>query len=492
MRYLLWLSIVACVGLYICGPIFDPDLWWHITVGRWILANGEVPSQDYWNLFAAGAPWKAYSWLVELVFAFVSNNFGEVGLLILKYFLAVSLSAVFAISFSLVAKDWFFGSLLGFYSVIASFNNFTLRPQSFVWIYFSLLIALCYLIRREGLNLKKGLALVLLFSLWANTHLTAVLGIFTIICLLFEVGKSKVFFQALILSFLGTLITPYFGSEWLTFFSKASHPVQFSMIAEFTPATIMMYSTGFLIVALVWLLIFAFYRPRSLPVLHYFWAFSFAIAGLIAVKFIPFSVLALLTVVADFWYREKKDRSVLGKLPEGIEKLRKLFNWFPKEGLTFIFIAFCIIFILKTWREPRPYKVNLENAVGFILEKKLPKPIMNGFAHGGYLMYRLSDKQGNLKDKVSIDGRTNVNPPEIWQAYLDTLRGRANWKEYIERVNPKTILWTAESPLNAILKETGSWCRIAQFGSQKSGYVVIITKNFFESNKDKLSDLACL
>ena len=74
MRIVLWLSALIAVGLYIAGPLVDPDLWWHITAGRWMIAHGEVPTVDYWNMFGVGKPWRAYSWSVEVIFAAVEGN----------------------------------------------------------------------------------------------------------------------------------------------------------------------------------------------------------------------------------------------------------------------------------------------------------------------------------------------------------------------------------------------------------------------------------
>ena len=46
---------------------------------------------------------------------------------------------------------------------------------------------------------------------------------------------------------LGTLVTPYFGAEWIVFFSKTSHPLLHSEIIEFGPATILDAPVGMLL-----------------------------------------------------------------------------------------------------------------------------------------------------------------------------------------------------------------------------------------------------
>lgn len=43
------------------SPIEDPDLFWHIVIGRWILDHGAVPQVEHWNYFGLGQTFRAYS-----------------------------------------------------------------------------------------------------------------------------------------------------------------------------------------------------------------------------------------------------------------------------------------------------------------------------------------------------------------------------------------------------------------------------------------------
>ena len=70
MKLVLYFCTLFLIATYVCTPIVDPDLWWHIVVGRWILAEKAVPTQDYWNLFGYGKPWIAYSWFSEVFVCF--------------------------------------------------------------------------------------------------------------------------------------------------------------------------------------------------------------------------------------------------------------------------------------------------------------------------------------------------------------------------------------------------------------------------------------
>ena len=49
--------------------LHDPDTYWHLKVGEWILANGAIPQVDHFSHTMKGAPWHSHEWLAELVFA---------------------------------------------------------------------------------------------------------------------------------------------------------------------------------------------------------------------------------------------------------------------------------------------------------------------------------------------------------------------------------------------------------------------------------------
>ena len=58
----------------------DPDTYWHIVVGQWILAHG-FPHADPFSFTFAGKPWIAKEWLSQLLYfgAFHGGMAGDGG-----------------------------------------------------------------------------------------------------------------------------------------------------------------------------------------------------------------------------------------------------------------------------------------------------------------------------------------------------------------------------------------------------------------------------
>ena len=60
----------------------DCDTGWHIRTGEWILANGWVPVKDIFSFSKPGAPWFAWEWLSDVLFARI-NAVGGLQLLVM-------------------------------------------------------------------------------------------------------------------------------------------------------------------------------------------------------------------------------------------------------------------------------------------------------------------------------------------------------------------------------------------------------------------------
>ena len=106
-------------------------------------------------------------------------------------------------------------------------------------------------------------------------------------------------------------------------------------------------------------------------------------------------------------------------------------------------------------------------------------------------MWRFSDDKGIPKHKVSIDGRTNVTPHEIFEKFSAAYYGKTSWREYLEAYEPETILWRVESSLTSILLERNEWCHVYGDLSADSGHVVFIRQDKWKEGFQSLPSVNC-
>src|ERR1051325_8040760 len=58
----------------------DPDTYWHIVLGRWIIDHAAVPRHDLFSFTMQGAPFVPFEWLAEVAIAAIHDHLGWAGL----------------------------------------------------------------------------------------------------------------------------------------------------------------------------------------------------------------------------------------------------------------------------------------------------------------------------------------------------------------------------------------------------------------------------
>ncbi|MGH2346592.1 MAG: hypothetical protein ACRDG4_15310, partial [Chloroflexota bacterium] len=63
---------IACTLLAVFAlgakPVIDPDFWWHLATGKYMVTHHVIPKHDVFSLTARGHRWITHEWLTELLF----------------------------------------------------------------------------------------------------------------------------------------------------------------------------------------------------------------------------------------------------------------------------------------------------------------------------------------------------------------------------------------------------------------------------------------
>src|SRR5918992_3579861 len=81
-RALIWALVYSIPAFQAMLPVEDPDLWWHLRTGLWIIEHGHVPMEDPFSSYGMGKTWIAYSWLFELIVYVLYTSLGLVGIVL--------------------------------------------------------------------------------------------------------------------------------------------------------------------------------------------------------------------------------------------------------------------------------------------------------------------------------------------------------------------------------------------------------------------------
>jgi len=83
LRLLALIALVVGVGIecFITKlAVLDPDIWWHLSVGNWIVHNHAFPHNGIFSQTAANRPWMAYSWGYEVLLSRAYDLFSFMGM----------------------------------------------------------------------------------------------------------------------------------------------------------------------------------------------------------------------------------------------------------------------------------------------------------------------------------------------------------------------------------------------------------------------------
>jgi tetratricopeptide (TPR) repeat protein len=80
---LLTSSLALAAALLGCQPLSDPDVWWHLRSGEWIIEQRRVPTLDPFTFASADRLWVDLHWLFQVVLALVNRVGGVPGIILL-------------------------------------------------------------------------------------------------------------------------------------------------------------------------------------------------------------------------------------------------------------------------------------------------------------------------------------------------------------------------------------------------------------------------
>ena len=411
-------------------PVVDPDIWWHMRTGEWIVQHHQVPRTDPFSITGAGRPWVAYSWTFELLAYWVGKYWDLLGLAALRIGMWLAATwAFYRLMRANVAGFWTAAGLtaLGSYVMVRAF---AVRPGSLTILFFVLELSLLWDAGRTGRSGRLWL-LPALLCLWANVHAQFVYGLFVLGLFCIEpalnriaryrsqvVGGARVANRTLWIilaaSAAATLVNPYGWRVYQVVFEYGHQVWSKRYILEMSPLPFDQFS-DYLAVLLVLGAAFALGRARQVRPL---WVVLLGWAALFAFR--SQRDIWLLAIVCTLLIATESSPALSARAGEELHSRAKLWA-----------VAAIIATLATAWQYITPTNKDLLSylalrlplgSVAYIHEHHLRGPLFNNFDWGGFLIYALPD------EKVAIDGRTNVHGAAEMERSFNTWNGGPGWQ----------------------------------------------------------------
>jgi hypothetical protein len=207
--------------LYLLGivvsikALHEPDTFWQLRTGQWILQHGQVPKQDVFSSSMQGKPWVNIKWGYEVIIAAIQKATSIECIFILQIIIT---SLIVFLLFKIIKQlgiDNYWAVLCSGIAMIAMIEfRINGRPESISW-----LMAIAFIsILIQPLTIKNAMLLFVLQILWCNLH--EAFGIGIVIAIIYNAALifTKIFnkntytsklFLLIPLLILATCINPY-------------------------------------------------------------------------------------------------------------------------------------------------------------------------------------------------------------------------------------------------------------------------------------------
>ena len=438
-------AIPALVGAH-AAAVGDPDIWWHLRTGEWILQHRCVPHTDPFSAFGFGKPWAAYSWLFEVLLFHLYRALGVVGIVLYTAGLLLAIAAAMHRLVSHGQRDFSTAVLLTFAACLSFGHLYTPRPWLFTILFFIVEIDILMQARRTG-RVRMLAWLPILFATWANIHIQFVDGLMVLALACAEsifahwrLGtptriRPAALVAVTLASILGTLCNPYGWHIYQVAHDLAAQPGVLYKLQELQAIPFRdIYDWSVLALALAATAALASYR-----------------------RFLPFET-ALLGFALFLAFRSQRDVWLLATVSAAILAFR---TSIPRESphllaasstpivlalaTVAIFLGFHGMSIDNDHLKARLSATLPVNAVKFIQVQHYSGPVYNDYGWGGYLMWQ-------LRMPVSIDGRAAFYGDRRINLSDATWSGQPDWASDPDLRSSRLVIGPTKAPLTQILR----------------------------------------
>lgn len=450
-----WAQMIALTALYsapalVCAHlavVADPDVWWHLRTGQWIVEHGALPKTEPFSVFGAGKPWAAYSWLFELLLLQLFKGLGLTGIVAYTTGMVVGITAALHRLTRRLQQDFTIALLLTFAGSFCLISLWTPRSWLFSILLFVLELDVLMQARKTG-KLGELYWLPLLFALWANVHVQFVIGLLALAVLVgetllagwwnaIETRINPVPLCAVSMAcLLATLANPYGWTIYAVVYDLASQHGVMSQVSELKAIPFRgLQDYVVLVFALAAAAVMG--RTRKLEVFE--------------LLMLAFGVLVSFRSLRDEWVVVVVASAIVARGVTGDAGNRFVLRAWAAPlvaaatCVVVVFLGFRMQGVDNTFLGTELGKSLPVDAANFVKEKGLSGPVYDDYSWGGYLIW-------NPGLPVVIDGRQNVYGDQRINRNIATWGGGRNWASDPDLKTAGVVIGPVNAPLTQLLR----------------------------------------
>jgi len=170
------LIFMAMIAFDARTTVRDPDIWWHLKTGDWIVDHTAVPYVGIFSRTAASRPWIAYSWGYEVLLSRSYAWFGLVGLGMFGILLTIAVTSVLFWMLHRLSGRFWIAWILALVGSLSFLFSLMPRPVFVTMILFTVTLTFLLEAQRTG-KMQLLWWLPAIFAVWANVHIQFIYGL---------------------------------------------------------------------------------------------------------------------------------------------------------------------------------------------------------------------------------------------------------------------------------------------------------------------------
>jgi hypothetical protein len=472
-RTLLAFVFMLMIFTLAARQIIDPDFWWHLKSGQYLIETVSIPKSDIFSNVFSGKEWITHEWLSEVFMYSIYRTVGFGGLIVT---FSLLITAGFAIAYRRCAKRVGHVYVAGFavlLGALAAGPTWGVRPQVFSFLFASIFLSL--LERYQEQPTRRSIWwLVPLMVLWVNMHAGFAVGIVLISLVIVGTVLDQALLQresfavvwrrlrSLVLGLIGcvaaVVVNPSGARMYSYPFETLTSQAMMKFIEEWrTPNfhELMFQPLALLILAVIGALALSRKRISFVQLLL---LLSTAWAMLRSGRNAPFFILVAVPILAEHswaWLTSQRWGQWLTK-PETREVGAGARLKIALNVLLLVIVPLGLVFVRVQGTVANQPSVEAEKfptaALEFMRVNKPPQPLYNEYHWGGYLIWKLYPDY-----RVFIDGRADVYGDAFFEEFMATHAGESHWRESLDKYGVRTVLISPDSALASLLRQDQSW-----------------------------------
>ena len=460
LRTIFVIYVFAFVFFLASKPLNDPDFWFHLKTGEYIVLNGIVPTTDPFSSTFNGSPWMVHGWISAVSFHFIHAWFGY-GALIFLFALLMTLAFWF-VFLRCHAHPFItgFAILLG---ILSASTNIGVRPRVFTLLLISIFLFILERFTRSGEG-KSIWLMIALSALWVNLHGGFFIGIaligLTIVGVILDKWISKdsaplwprlkMLTLVLVGCVLALLVNPYGAAMLGVPVRVLQNPVYKEVVVDwlspdFHRSEVFPFLLLFLLTTAA--LAISPVRPKPSEILLFLATLYSSLTSQRNIAIFALVAVPLFANYSQHWLDSSRFRELFA---ENSLLSRRV----GVAGLLLLLplILFAVKLKSTVYGDFRQQTMDVPlNAVDYLKQKQI---VGNTFTDPkiwrNYFLWALPS------NPFFIDGR-DVYPDRFIREYLSIVSGRTDWHEAFDRYGVRVAIVGPKSVIARKMKDASDW-----------------------------------